>query len=141
MKTFQIYFRKKLYKFSKITIEMKNTISAVLISLTLLSLFALVSPGCKKEGPCEAQITVTDTSGKFVSGALVILRQDEAVSPTTGAQANIRDSAITNSIGQATFEFKLEAVLNIEASKDSLSGKDYIRLEQSKMVARTVIIK
>lgn len=120
---------------------MKNTISAALISFTLLSLLAFVSSGCKKEGPCEAQITVTDTSGKFVSGALVILRQDEVVSPTTGAQANIRDSAITNSIGQATFEFKLEAVLNIEASKDSLSGKDYIRLEQSKMVARTVIIK
>ncbi len=120
---------------------MKNTISAVLLSFTLLSLFALVSQGCKKEGPCEAQIIVTDTTGKFVSGALVILRQDEVVSPVTGVQASVRDSALTNSMGEASFEFKLEAVLNIEVSKGLLSGKDYIRLEQSKLITRTVIIK
>ena len=120
---------------------MKNTISAVLFSFTVLSLITFIAPGCKKEGPCEAQIIVTDTSGKFISGALVILQQDQVTSNVTGAQANVRDSGLTNSMGQVNFEFKLEAVLNIEARKDSLSGKDYIRLEQSKLITRTVVIK
>ncbi len=120
---------------------MKNSLKAILYSFIFLSCCMALSTGCKKEGPCQALITVTDTSGNIVSGALVILRQNEVVSPVTGVQADVIDSAFTNTLGQANFEFKLEAVLNIEASKGLLSGKDYVRLEQSKQVARVVKIK
>jgi hypothetical protein len=49
--------------------------------------------------------------------------------------------ALSTGTGEAFFEFKWEAVLNVEVSKDVLSAKDYIRLEQSKEVRKTVVIK
>lgn len=96
---------------------------------------------CKKEGPCEAVITVTDSAGVAVKGATVVLRQDDVINPTTGAQANIHAEGTTDTYGKATFEFKLEAVLNVEITKGTKTAKDYIRLEQSKTVYRTVILK
>lgn len=88
-----------------------------------------------------AIITVTDSAGVAVSGAKVILKQDEVVSPVTGIKSNVYQEGITDYYGTATFQFDLEAVLNIEASKGTKSGKDYIRLEKSKTVNRTVKIK
>lgn len=96
---------------------------------------------CKKEGPCEAVITVTDSAGVAVKGATVVLRQDDVINPTTGAQANVHAEGTTDTYGKATFEFKLEAVLNVEVTKGALTAKDYVRLEQSKTVYRTVILK
>ena len=104
-------------------------------------IMAVTSHSCKKDGPCQAIITITDTAGIAVKGATVILRQDAVVNPTTGAQANVYQEGTTDVYGKASFEFKLEAVLNIEASKGTKIGKDYVRLEQSKTVYRTVIIK
>jgi len=97
---------------------------------------------CKKtSGPAEALITVVDSTGKRVSGAVVVLRQDSVVNPTTGSQAIINETKISDAAGQALFSFRLEAVLNIEADKGALSARDYIRLEQGKQVAKTVILR
>lgn len=120
---------------------MKNSfLKTHLLLIAALLVFAGIS-SCKKEGPCQAIITVTDSAGVAVKGATVVLRQDEVINPTTGAQANVHAEGTTDTYGKATFEFKLEAVLNVEASKGTKTGKDYVRLEQSKTVYRTVIIK
>lgn len=96
---------------------------------------------CEKTGPADALITVTDSIGKRVPGAIVVLRQDSVINPTTGAQAVINEVGVSNAFGQATFSFKLEAVLIVEVTKGALTATDYIRLEQSKEVTKTIILR
>jgi hypothetical protein len=96
---------------------------------------------CKKTGPAEAMITVLDTNHKSVSGATVILRQDTVVNATTGVKANIYQKKVTDHEGNAFFSFQWEAVLIVEVSHGTLTESDYIRLEQSKTIDKTVILK
>lgn len=96
---------------------------------------------CKKTGSADAVITIYDSLGKPVSGAKVVLRQDSVVNPTTGVRADIYQEHYTSSTGEAAFSFELEAVLNIEVTKDSIRRADeYIRLEQNKTVRKTLVI-
>lgn len=111
----------------------------ILIVVACIAFFSVSS--CKKTEPCEAVITVVDSSGVPVVGARVVLRQDSVVNPTTGVRADIFDEEFTTSNGEAIFEFKWEAVLNVEVEADTLSARDYIRLEQSKTVRKTVVVR
>lgn len=112
------------------------------ISVLLVCLFtALITfSSCKKTEPCEAVITVVDALGKPISGAKVVLRQDSVKNPNTGKRANIFDEQFTAGTGEAFFEFQWEAVLNVEVNADTLFAKDYIRLEQSETVRKTVVM-
>lgn len=102
----------------------------------------LVIASCKKDsGPADAVITVIDTLERPVINAKVVLRQDSVVNPNTGVKANIHQESFTDGAGQAYFSFDKEAVLNVECSKDSMFGRDYIRLEQASTVSKTVKIK
>jgi len=110
--------------------------------IILLFLGATGWSACEKtNGPADAVITVVDSSGKRIAGATVVLRQDSVINGTTGAQAVIYESKLTSSTGEAWFQFKLEAVLNVEASKGTLTALDYIRLEKNKEVTKTVTIR
>jgi hypothetical protein len=120
---------------------MKRYIRPYLFPLLIIFFIVTVTFSCKKAGPCKATVTVVDSLERAVAGALVVLRQDSVVNPNTGAQADVYQEATTNSSGDAFFEFDKEAVLNIEASKGDMYGRDYIRLEQSGTVTRTVKIK
>lgn len=111
----------------------------VLVILVVLTGFTVVS--CKKTEPCEAVIVVRDTIGRPVAGAKVVLRQDSVVNPNTGVRADVFEEGISTSTGEAFFKFDWEAVLNVEVTFDSLSGKDYIRLEQNETVRKTVVIQ
>lgn len=105
-------------------------------------IFASFAVGsCKKTGPAEAIISVIDSTGKRVPGAVVVLRQDSVVNSTNGVQASINESKVTDGAGQAFFTFKLEAVLIVEASKGNKQARDYVRLEQSKQVTKQVMIR
>ena len=95
---------------------------------------------CKKTEPCEAVITVLDSLGRPVPGAKVVLRQDSVINPTNGVRADIFDEKFTAGTGEAIFEFKWEAVLNVEVTSDNLFAKDYIRLEQGETVRKTVVL-
>lgn len=107
-----------------------------------LVLVGLISnSSCKKTKDCEAVVTVVDTLGRAVAGAKVVLRQDSVVNPQTGVRADIFDEEFTTSNGEAIFKFKWEAVLNVEVTSLTLSAKDYIRLEQSETVRKTVTVK
>ena len=59
---------------------------------------------------------------------IVVLSQDSVINPTTGVQASVREEGVTDGAGNVHFSFKLEAVLNIDASKGVKSAKDFIRL-------------
>lgn len=111
----------------------------------LLPAILLISIGlgssCKKTGPAEAVIMVVDSTGKRIVGALVTLRQDSVQNPTNGVQASVNEMKMTDGAGQAFFTFKLEAVLIVEVEKGNLEARDVIRLEQSKQVSKTVIIR
>ncbi|HMT29584.1 MAG TPA: hypothetical protein PKD91_09925, partial [Bacteroidia bacterium] len=72
---------------------------------------------CKKSGPAEAIVTVLDSTGRRLSGAIVVLRQDSVTNPTNNVQASVNQQAVTDAAGQAYFTFKLEAVLNVEVTK------------------------
>ena len=96
---------------------------------------------CKKTKPCDAVIVVTDTNGIPLAGAHVVVRQDSVVNPNTGVRANIFEENYTVASGEAFFEFKWEAVLNVEVTYATRAGKDYIRLQQSQTVRKTVIVK
>lgn len=109
----------------------------LLVAVTALS----VTSSCKKTKPCDAVITVTDTNGTPITGADVVVRQDSVVNPNTGVRADIFQERHSTGTGEAFFEFKWEAVLNVEVSYLGMTGKDYIRLEQSSTVRKTVVIK
>lgn len=110
--------------------------------LVLISFFFSLSfYSCKKTGPAEALVSVRDSSGKAISGATVILRQDTVVSQQTQVKANIYQEKVSDLEGNAFFTFQWEAVLNLEVSKGTLEETDYIRLEQSKTVEKTVVLK
>lgn len=110
--------------------------------LPLLFIASIAINACKKDsGPAEALVVVVDSLGKRVPGALVVLRQDSVVNPTNGVQATINEQKVTDAAGQALFSFRLEAVLILEASKGTKSGRDFIRLEQAEQVSKTVIIR
>lgn len=102
---------------------------------------AMLTSSCKKTSPAEATITVVDSLQRPIKGATVILRQDSVVNPSTGVKADIYDEKISDINGNTFHSFKWEAVLNLEISKGNLKTLDYIRLEQSKTVSKTVILK
>lgn len=112
----------------------------LILLLTLLT-GVIAMHSCKKTSPCEAEITVKDTLGRPIAGARVVLRQDSVVNPTNGVRANIFDEQFTTGSGQAFFTFQWEAVLNVEVDFDTLQARDFIRLEQSNTVRKTIILK
>ena len=119
---------------------MRSVVNTRLLTLILFSVMITVY-ACRKTGPADAIVTVVDSTSSPVAGALVILRNDSIVKPVTNQQANVYQSQVTDGSGQAEFSFKLEAVLFVEVSKDTQEVKDDIRLEQSKRVEKTIVLK
>jgi hypothetical protein len=109
--------------------------------IVFVALTAIATTSCKKTEPCKAVITVQDSLGKPVVGARVILRQDSVINPSTGVRADVFQEKYSLNNGEAFFEFGLEAVLNVEVDYDVRSARDYIRLEQSETVRKTVVVK
>lgn len=108
---------------------------------SLVAIVFFSQSSCKKTTPAVAVITVKDTLNKAVAGAKVVLRNDSVTSPVTGVQANKYQEGTTDTQGRVEFTFDLEAVLFVEVTKGALFEKDYIRLEQSKTVEKTIILK
>ena len=114
---------------------------ALLLSALFFSMVVTFSSSCKKEGPADVVIVVTDTLGRTVSGALVTLRQDSVTNSVNGVQASVNVQQTTDGSGQAYFSFELEAVLIAEAEKGTKTARDFVRLEKSKTVTKTLVIR
>ncbi len=111
------------------------------VLIVVLLAFTFLNNSCKKTSPANAIILVIDSTGMVVPGATVVMRNDSVQHPTTGAQAIIYQEKITDLSGRASFSFKWEAVLFVTATKGTLSKRDYIRLEQSKTVEKTLMLE
>ena len=120
---------------------MKNQTLRTLVLLFIVSVIGTSFYSCRKNGPADVLITVMDSLSRSVSGAKVVLSQDSVISNQTGAQANVHQEGTTDLNGQVIFSFPLEAVLNLEVTKGVLSVRDYVRLEQSKQVEKSVVLK
>ncbi|HNS12154.1 MAG TPA: hypothetical protein PKM97_06030 [Bacteroidia bacterium] len=113
-----------------------SSIGLIMVAVFLaLSFFA-----CKKDGPSRAVITVVDSIGRPVQGALVILWQDTAVNKSNGVASELRVSKNSDAAGRAEFEFKLEAFLNIDVLYNADTARSFIRLKEHETVNKTVVI-
>ncbi|MBL0341033.1 MAG: hypothetical protein IPP71_08975 [Bacteroidetes bacterium] len=83
---------------------------AIKFFIVALLVAPLAFTACKKSGPAEAVVTVIDSTGKRISGAIVVLRQDSVTNPTNNVQASVNQQQTTDAAGQAFFTFKPEAV-------------------------------
>ncbi|MBL7927389.1 MAG: hypothetical protein JNK61_10850 [Bacteroidia bacterium] len=110
-------------------------------AVLLVSILSMHLGACKKTSNADARVTVVDSLNRPIKGAKVVLRQDSVVNPNTGIKADILDEKITDINGNTNHSFKWEAVLNLEVSKGNLKVQDYIRLEQSETVGKTVVLK
>jgi len=115
----------------------------------LLIIFAVGA--CKKDPP-RAIVTVTYLNGKPVPDATVRVYaepSDENVEGNIGyiqPYERERDAVkMTDSEGQAEFEFEYEAIYNVFAFKiengDTLKGTGALILEKDKVTEETVIIR
>ncbi|MFM7217790.1 MAG: hypothetical protein ACKO1U_07210 [Bacteroidota bacterium] len=111
-----------------------------LLMLSILTVVQVLSPGCKKDGPTKAVITVNDSLGRPAPGATVTLFQDTVVNQVTNAVANVRQTRVTDAAGKAEFEFTLEAFLNMQAYKGADTATGFVRLELHKTVYQTVTL-
>jgi hypothetical protein len=122
---------------------MKATGTLFVLFLAVVTAASTLTSCEDKTGPCGAVVTVTDSLGKRISGAIVTLRPDSSVYGPGSPQVDtsVTQTAVTDVVGQATFSYKLEAVLIIDASKGVKSGRDYIRLEAAKTVSKSIVIR
>lgn len=125
-----------LYPILKMKLNIFKTVACLLVVLTAVHIHS-----CKKTSNADARVTVVDSLNRPIKGAKVVLRQDSVVNPNTGIKADILDEKITDINGNTFHSFKWEAVLNLEVTKGNLKVQDYIRLEQSETVGKTVVLK
>lgn len=123
---------------------MKNLRKVVLFSGLALA-GVMVSLSCRKKLDTIAKITVRDSSNAVVSDCRVILK---GVSTQPNKPSNLYDTAFTNAAGEAIFNFNDVyqlgqagvAVLNIEATKNGLTGTGIIKIEEEVTNEETVFI-
>lgn len=105
------------------------------------------SSGCRKKKDTIAKIYVRDTANAAVVGAQVVLKGESTVTPSPPVV--LFDTTTTNGSGEAIFNFNDVyqlgqagvAVLNIEASKNGLTGQGIIKVEQETTSQETVFIQ
>lgn len=120
---------------------MKNINIYAIVLGTFLFAVTFIHSSCEETSSAKAVITVLDSLNNPVVGAIVELSQDSVINQSTGVQANIYDLQITDAAGITTHEFQWEAVLNIDVTKGNLKTKDFIRLEQSNTIRKTIILR
>ena len=98
----------------------------------------MCSLSCKKDSPTKAVISVVDVNTAPVLDATVTLWQDTAVNNVNGVQSTLRVTKKSDAAGNAEFEFKLEAFLNVEVIKGVDTGRSFIRLKEHETVTQTV---
>ena len=116
----------------------------------LIGVFALVMivtiASCQKEKETIGIIIIKDSNGAVVANADVKLYPDSTIS--SGGfypdQSLTKGPKKTDANGQAEFTYELEAILNIEATKEegnlTLTGVNIIRLLKGKTVTKVVEI-
>jgi hypothetical protein len=116
-------------------------------AVILCSLLAVNS--CKKDKQTIATVLVVNDEGEPVPGASVRLYAVPSETPPPPNEIRFDTTQITNGTGKVTWDFSdfYEkgqagfAVLDIEASKGSLSGEGIIKIEEEETTEETIIIE
>ena len=100
---------------------------------------------CKPGDPPKLIVTVIDSAGTKVSGANIDIISSGYVG-NAPKQGVVKATGTTGSDGTASFEFKLDAVLTVKASKldangDSLKGSAMAKLVTDETTEQTVTIR
>ena len=111
--------------------------------IVIITLFCMSS--CYEEPLTKGIITVYDSEGNTVNGAIVKLYQEDIVGVT---QTNVVSTLVSDFNGQAEHVFELEALMNVEAytlsestSADTLLyGTTVIRLMRGKTIYKNIEI-
>ena len=111
--------------------------------IVIISLFCMSS--CYEEPLTKGIITVYDSEGNTVSGAIIKLYQEDIVGVT---QTNVVSTLVSDFNGQTEHVLELEALMNVEAytlsestSADTLLyGTTVIRLMRGKTIYKNIEI-
>ena len=111
--------------------------------IVIITLFCMSS--CYEEPLTKGIITVYDSEGNTVNGAIVKLYQEDIVGVT---QTNVVSTLVSDFNGQTEHVFELEALMNVEAytlsestSADTLHyGTTVIRLMRGKTIYKNIEI-
>jgi len=111
--------------------------------IVIITLFSMSS--CYEEPLTKGIITVYDSEGNTVNGAIVKLYQEDIVGVT---QTNVVSTLVSDFNGQTEHVFELEALMNVEAyslsestSADTLLyGTTVIRLMRGKTIYKNIEI-
>ena len=121
---------------------MKKTILKISSVLFILLLVSTVFTSCTKEKDTIGIIKVVNSNGQAMSGAKVVLDQQNT-EPGTDPIANLRQVVEkTDASGRAEFRYTYEAILDVSVSKtsgnDTYEGSGVIRLLRGKTEQITV---
>lgn len=97
---------------------------------------------CKKETDCKLIVKTKDSIGNPLPGVSVKLFANVKTSSGTLTEADLKSEGVSDEVGACSFTFKLPAVLDVKAQKDStLSGIGIIKLVEGETVEETVFLK
>lgn len=102
-----------------------------------LVLTSAMFSSCKKEEKAKAVITVLDSNNVAVFNAIVFLNTNNNTPPGI-----INDKKYTDNNGKTYHEFDMEAILQVEVSKGSITAPvDHIHVVPGETRELTVILK
>ena len=124
---------------------MRNRIFKISILGLVFLLTAITFNSCQKAKDTIGVIIVKDSSGNTVSGAQVVLHQDDAISPQGNTtNPGLRKTDQTDVNGRAEFTYELEAIFQVDVEKvdgnNIYTGSNMIRLLKEKTVTQIVEI-
>lgn len=109
----------------------------------ILAAVVLIAPSCKKPGPPKAVIKTLDTLYKPVSNVTVRVYAQPNGSYVDPIDKTLELKDKTDANGTVTFEFRNEAILNVEAKQTNPNrqASGMIFLEAGKTVEKTLILR
>ncbi len=104
-------------------------------------LTVVLSSSCEKNTDCKLIIKTQTQNGTIVGGATVKLFANVKTSSGSTVEADLKAEGVSDGSGSSSYTFKLPAILDIKAVRDTLDGVGIIKLEEGKTVEKTVYLK
>jgi hypothetical protein len=117
----------------------------ILFNIFLIVLSVLQMVSCKPKDPPKLIVTVVDSADVKVVGATINITSS-GYKNGKPQQGIVKASGVTDSDGSASFDFKLDAIVNVKAYKlnaagDSLKGSSMAKLISGEITECTVKIR
>ena len=127
---------------------MKRTLSLVGL-VAVITTIAIFGNSCGKPKPCKGTITVYDTTGVVPQSGVLVKLYSTVTTPSGGtATADLKWQGTTDGSGIVSFTFKLPAIMDIRAERESCVpkpitkyyciGTGIIKLEEGKTIEKKV---